>query len=449
MKKCLSLTLNAFILTSGIFAVSARADSLQEIYLQARQHNHAFQAAKADMQAGVEEAKIGRAALLPQIKANASWNESSNTNNILDRDYDTRDQQYGVGLQQNLVNLSVWHQYQGKKALASLAEAQFVKVEQDLIINTANAYFDVLKAVDNFSTAKAEEQALSHQLEQTKQRFEVGLTAITEVHEAQAAFDSSTAQRLIAQGALGVAFEVLEVLTGQSYDSVSPLKNDFPVLPPEPMARKPWEDLALSNNVQIKISELQRDAAGEAAKAAKSGHMPTLTGGITYGNTRHDLYQEPLQDADIDAFGLQLNLEIPLFSGGGVSAARRQAASQALSARELYLQSQRVVVQTTRATHLRVRTAAATVKARKQAITSSRSALEATQAGYDVGTRDLVDVLNAQGNLYVAQRNYYEALYTYIITTLELKQAAGVLVDQDIVELDAWLDSTRSADYHR
>ncbi len=447
MKKRLTLALQSIIMASAACSYSVSAETLQEIYVQARQNNHAFQAAKANLAAGEESKSIGRSALLPQISGSASWSEADSKNNLTDTDTDVRNQSYSISLRQNLIKFDAWYQYQGAKIQSSLAAAEFVKEEQDLILRTANAYFDALKAVDTFSTAKAEEEALAHRLEQTKQRFEVGLTAITEVHEAQAVYDSATASRLEAEGRVGIAFEALEVLTGQPYLKIAPLKTSFPVLPPEPKARSSWEEWALANNIDLKIAEHRRSIADESAKAAKSQHLPSLTGSISYGNNRRDVYQNPYLDSDGDEFVIGLNLNVPIYSGGGTSASRRQAVSQALSAKELYLQAQRSVVQSTRATHLSVLTTVATVKARKQAITSSRSALEATQAGYDVGTRDLVDVLNAQRNLYVAQRNYFDALYSYVIATLQLKQAAGVLSEQDVADLDSWLDLGRTVDY--
>lgn len=452
MNKRLNFSLGTLLCAATLVSQSSSAETLKEIYEQALQNDHQFKAAQADYAAGLENKNIARAALLPQITASAGWSETDSHNNLpvpvgADADSTLRQQSYGVGLQQSLVNIPAWYNYNRGKTLSNQAEAQFVNAEQTIILRTTNAYFDALKAVDSLATAKAEEEALAHQLEQTKQRFEVGLTAITEVHEAQAAFDSATANRLVAEGNLGIAFEALEVITGESYQSLKPLKTEFPVQPPAPLERAPWEKLALENNAQLKIASFQSEAAALAAKAAKGAHLPTLNGSISYGNQRTDLYENPTSDSDADALTVGLSLTVPLFAGGGTSASRRQAANVALSAKEALFKVQRDVVQATRSAHLGVLTSAATVKARQQAITSSRSALEATQAGYDVGTRDLVDVLNAQRNLYTAQRNYYDALYSYVIATLQLKQAAGVLASADINELDTWLDQARSVDY--
>lgn len=444
MKSLLKQSIQALVLSAGVLHLPAYSETLQNIYEQARKTDHAYQAAKANRDAGVENEKIQRAGLLPQISGNVSWSETSGTDNIRGVDSDTRNESYSISLRQSLINFETWHQFRAGSSQADIALAQFLLDEQELILRTANAYFNTLKAVDNLTTTKAEEEALSHRLEQTKQRFEVGLTAITEVHEAQAVYDSALANRLEAEGNVGIAFEALEVLTGQRYEGLSPLKNDFPVTPPDPAARAPWEELAEQNNVQLLVAQHQSEAAAAASKAASSRHLPTLSGSVSYGDQRRNIYDLPSQDTHTEGLTVGLELEIPIFSGGGVSASRRQGAAQALQAKELFWQTRRNVLQSTRSNHLSVRTAAATVKARQQAITSSQSALEATQAGYDVGTRDLVDVLSAQSNLYAAQRNYYDALYTYVVATLELKQAAGVLTAQDINALNQWLDQSRT-----
>lgn len=429
---------------------TAQAETLQDIYLQAVNNDHRFKAAQAQRNAGVENRNISRAALLPQVAGTADWSKTKLDSEVATQsrpagEYDLESKGYAASLRQSIIDLSNWHNYSRGRALADVAEAEFVLAQEDLILRTANAYFAALQAVDNLATAKAEQDALAHQLEQTKQRFAVGLTAITEVHEAQAAYDSATANRLVAEGSLGIAFEALEVLTGQSYRSLSPLLNDFPVAPPEPLNRDEWVKMALDNNAALKASWFSARSAEANAKAAKSAHLPTLNGSLSYGHSEQELESFTIEDQD--AATVRLDLSIPLFAGGGVSATRRQAAAQYVQAREAYLQTQRDTVQNARSRHLDVLTTAATVKARQQAITSSRSALEATQAGYDVGTRDLVDVLNAQRNLYSAQRDYYNALYSYVVATLQLKQAAGVLVAADVTELNQWLDKANTVNY--
>lgn len=433
----------------------SHSETLGEIYAQALENDHQFKAAQAAYQAGLENKSLGRASLLPQISGEATWSKTDGTQTGLiqgsenvDRDSETTSSGYSLTLAQPLFNMESWFTFQQGKLGAKIAEMNYYSEQQNLIVRTAEAYFDALRAAENLSTAKAEENALSHQLEQTQKRFEVGLTAITEVHEAQAAFDSAVANRLIFEGQLGISFEALEVLTGQPYTSLSPLKNTFPVAQPTPLKRQEWVDFAIENNFQLAISKLNAKSFEARSKQFKSRHLPTLTGSLSYSNeatesdsTNNDTgVTSTTNDYDQEGTSVVLRLNVPIFTGGSTSAGRRQAAYEYVQAQEQYYKAQRDTIQSARSLHLTVVTSVATVKARKQAITSNKSALEATQAGYEVGTRDLVDVLNAQRNLYAAQRDYLDSLYTYVINTLNLKQAAGLLSEKDIAELDAWLN---------
>lgn len=434
------------------FAAQVNASTLEEIYQQALENDHTYKAAQANLAAGQETVKIGRAGLLPAINGSAGYSEldrDTTINNINNSEPDSSSNTrmgFEVGLEQPLFDMNAWYQYKGAKASTDIATTQFSVAEESLIIRTATAYFDALKAVDNLETAKAEENALSHQLEQTRQRFEVGLTAITEVHEAQAVYDSSTAERLIAEGRLGIAFEALEVITGQAQTELSPLKRDLPVAPPVPAEREPWVEMAMENNNALIIQRLTADAAKYNKSALKANHYPTvaLQAGYSDYNNDGDLSSDLPADVDTQDQSIGVVLRLPIFNGGGVSASRRQAAQQYIAAREQLNQTQRDIVQLIRSTHLTVTTSVTTVKARAQAIVSNQSALEATQAGYDVGTRDLVDVLNAQRSLYRAQRDYFDALYAYVLSSLELKRAAGTLSANDVAELNQWLDMSRT-----
>lgn len=429
------------------------ADTLGNIYRQAVQNDYQFRAAQAQRRADSEAKNLGRAALLPQINGQAQWIRSEIEESGLDQDYSRETTSYSISLRQPLVDLSAWQTYRRGQALTDLASARFITAEHALILRTANAYFGALQAVDNVNTAKAEEAALKQQLEQSQQRYEVGLTAITEVHEARAAYDSAVANRLVADGNLGIAFEALEVLTGQPHHTLSPLKDDFPVVPPEPRDREAWVQLARENNADVLVARLNMDAAKAQADAQRNRHLPTLYGDVSYGSdsVSGGRPQQGFFPGDVDSRSatVGVTLNVPIFTGGGTSASRREAYERYLAARDLHMQAQRDSVQTTRSAHLRVLTSVAAVNARQLAITSNQSALDATQAGYEVGTRDLVDVLNAQGNLFRAQRDYFDALYTYVLANFQLKQAAGVLLDEDVFSLSQWLDQDNPVSYQR
>ncbi len=461
LKRRLSLAVAATAIS--LFSISPlQAETLEEIYQLALENDHQLKADIAAYEAGKENLTIGRSGLLPQINAQASYSESdgksigyqSVANGTIKSEVETENEAYSLSLTQPLFNMAAWFGYQQGKSLSQQAEAQFSADQQSLIIRVSEAYFTVLRAIDNLTTARAEEKALGHQLEQTKQRFEVGLTAITDVHEAQAAYDNATATTLEARGNLAIAFEGLEVLTGQQHEQVAPLVEDFPVTNPTPMERSEWVDFALNNNYTLEVAKYNAEAFEDNARATASNHLPTLTAIYNYTDLDDSnidvkvggnlVFEPDSRTRDQSVIGLQL--DVPIFSGLRVSGQRRQAYSQAMQAEEIYNQTQRDIIQGARSLHLSVVTNVAQVNARQQAITSSKSALEATQAGYEVGTRNLVDVLIAQQNLYQAQRNYDDSRYAYIINMLRLKEVAGNLTPEDVLQLNRWLDAQKQVD---
>jgi outer membrane protein len=444
MKKTkLYLLVSAFVLAP----LTASANSLLDIYQLALQNDAQLKADTAAYEAGLQYKAIGRSGLLPQVVATASYADNNSDvinkiNSTQSGKIDTTQTGWGVSLQQPLFDMGAWYNYRAGRAQSDLAVAQFGADQQSLIVRAAEAYFNVLRAVDTLEASIAEEKALSHQLEQTRQRYEVGLTAITEVHEAQAAYDSATATKLEARGRLGIAYEALEVLTGQPHDRVAPLTEKFPVVEPTPADRHAWVEFSLKNNYNLKAARLRSEAAHESAKASRSGHLPTVRASLGYNDSAEDGRRLGLPvDSTTDGTSVSISLNVPLFAGGGTSARSRQAHALYNQAFELYNATQRNVVQSARALHLSVETGVAQVQARKQAIISSQSALEATQSGYEVGTRNLVEVLQAQRQLYQARRNYTTALYDYVINTIRLREVAGMLTPADVEAIDQWLDT--------
>lgn len=433
-----------FVSLMALTPLTASANSLLDVYELAVQNDAQLKADKAKFEAGLANKTIGRSGLLPQINARAQFTNSDQdtTNNLTNVTLNTDSDRAGweLSLEQPLFNMSAWYGYQQGIRLSDQAEAQFGADQQSLIVRTAEAYFNVLRSVDTLEATIAEEKALAKQLEQTKQRFEVGLTAITEVHEAQAAFDSARAATLEARGNLGINYEALEVLTGKPEDKVAPLSPKFPVVAPTPANRAEWVEFSLKNNYNLKASKLQADASLQNAKANKSNHLPTLGANLGYSDYDSDGTDSGNRfDSTSDGTSISLRLDVPIYSGGATSGRSRQAYAQYTQAQELYNSTQRNVIQNTRALHLSVETDVASVQARKQAIVSNQSALEATQSGYEVGTRNLVEVLLAQRNLYQARRNYSDALYDYVIDTIKLREVAGMLTPADVQEIDKWL----------
>ncbi|WP_024461279.1 TolC family outer membrane protein [Marinimicrobium sp. LS-A18] len=436
-----------FLGLMALVPFTASANSLLDIYELALENDAQLKADEAAYEAGLENRTLGRAGLLPQIDARVYYSDSSQdtTDNMEDVTQETERENSGweISLNQPLFNMAAWYNYQRGGTLSELAEVQFGADQQALIVRVAEAYFNVLRAAENLETALAEEKALEQQLEQTRQRYEVGLTAITEVHEAQSVYDSAAAAALQAQGNLGIAYEALEVLTGQPHDAIAPLEEDFPVVSPTPADRHAWVEFALKNNYVLKAAQLNTRASEQTAKAAKSQHLPTLGASATYSDTATEGSQyfggqigSIQSDTETEGSSIMLSLNVPLFSGGRTSAERRQANAQYLQARAEQNRTERTVIQSARALHLSVETGVAQVKARQQAIVSAQSALEATQSGYEVGTRNLVEVLLAQRAVYQAERDYQNALYDYIINSFELRQVAGMLTPADVQQID-------------
>jgi outer membrane protein len=445
MKKLL-LSLTAGLMVFG--SVSASAESLMDIYQLALENDAQLKADEAAYRAGLEMRVINRAGLLPQVNASAEYTTGeTDRTDYTDPDgtftSDSSSTGWAISLNQPLFNMASWYNYRSGVTLSERAEAEFAAAQQDLILRVAEAYFNVLRATDNLETAQAEEKALKQQLEQTRQRYEVGLTAITEVHEAQSVYDSASAAVLQARGNLGIAYEALEVLTGRSHDHIAPLSEDFAVTSPVPADRHEWVEFALQNNYSLKAARLTREASHQNARAAGAQHLPTLTGSARYSSQRSEGTQyigiPRFSDSRTEGHSFGVTLDVPLYSGGRTSAQRRQAHAEHLLSQEQLNVTQRNIIQATRALHLSVDIGVSQVHARRQATISSESALEATQAGYEVGTRNLVEVLLAQRAVYQARRDYDNALYDYIINSFELRQVAGMLTPADIEQVDASL----------
>ncbi len=436
-KSTLYLAISFFTFAS----LTANANSLQDIYELALKNDAQLKADKAGYEAGSEADNIARAGLLPQINAGYDYtkNETEVTDNLNPGPVGkstTTTKGWSASLSQPLFDLSAWYTYKQADKLSAQAEAQFGADQQSLIVRVATAYFNVLRAVDTLETSVAEQNALAHQLEQAKQRFDVGLTAITDVHEAQAAYDSALAATLEARGGLSISFEALEVLTGKSEDQIAPLSDKFIAANPTPADRAEWVNFSLKNNYNLKAAKLRADAAANKASAARAEHLPKVTARLNYSDT--DKLIDP-SDTSIIGNSVTVGVDIPIFSGLRTSSSARQAVSQSLQAEEQFNSTQRNTIQNARTLHSTVETDVARVTARKQATISNQSALEATQAGYEVGTRNLVEVLLAQSRLYQARRAYANALYDYVINTVKLREVAGMLTPADVKEIDNWL----------
>jgi outer membrane protein len=429
----------SIIVLVALASTSAKAETLADIYQSAVKNDPISGAARATYKANKETLKQGRAVLLPQLVASSTKVKPTSEDGDPDKTI------YTASLSQSLFNVPAWFQFQSAKKMDQVAEANFASQQQSLIIRVSESYFNVLRAYDNKQTRKAEELAIQRQLEQVTERFEVGLLPITDVHEIQAIFDDATVNSLEANGALDIAFEQLQVLSGKNHRQLAGLKDDFIAEAPNPITSESWVNFALANNFELKASQLTHQATNDTAKAAKAQHLPKITVSADYSK-RDTEAAVTQQNSNPEEKSLNLNIIMPIFSGGLTSSQARQSSYKAQAAEQNYIATKRNTMQSARSNHQLAVTNAARVKARKQAITSAESALKATQAGYEVGTRNIVDVLIAQRTLFQAKRNFSNARYDYILSMMRLKQVAGQLSPEDVFELNNWLDIKETID---
>lgn len=423
----------------GMMAVQpALAINLIDTYEKALSYDSGIAAAQASFEAQQAASDVSKSALLPQVGAFGEANHTDLDGEIQDESYKATS--YGVQLTQPLFRADSWFRYDASQFQTESARAQYNLAQQQLILDVATAYFNVLRAQDTVTTALATEAAIQRQYEQAQERFDVGLIAITEVYEARASYDDAKSQRIAAENQLNVAKEQLARLTGEYPEDLENLRQNFPLGRPEPMDPSAWETTALDQNWSIQSALFDLNASEANLKVAKSGHYPTLDLTASYGENEIDGGSPNQFEGTQGVIGLELN--VPLYSGGGTQAGVRQQRSLVTVAEEQLNTVRRDVRVNTRSLFLTVNNNIETASALSQTIVSRRSALDATRAGYEVGTRNIVEVLDAERAYYVALRDYANARYDYVINTLQLKQAAGTLSPQDLVDLNNWLSET-------
>ncbi|MDU9021613.1 TolC family outer membrane protein [Pseudomonas corrugata] len=425
--------------------LSTRTD-LVSVYQEAVDNNADLAAARAQYGAQKEVVPQARAGLLPNLSAGADLN---NTRTELDQPALTATRSatvYQATLSQPLFRADRWFQLQAAKSVNEQASLQLSATEQNMILQSAESYFNVLRSQDNLASTKAEEAAFKRQLDQSNERFDVGLSDKTDVLQSQASYDTARANRIIAQRQVEDAFEALITLTNRRYNSIQGIVHTLPILPPVPNDAKAWVDTAARQNLNLLASNYAVDAAEDTLRQRKAGHAPTLDAIAQYKKGDNDglgftnpspTGQRYGGDAEQRTIGLQLS--IPIYSGGLTSSQVRESYSQLTQTEQQREGLRRQVVENTRNLHRAVNTDVEQVQARRQSIISNQSAVEATEIGYQVGTRNIVDVLDAQRQLYTSVRNYNNARYDYILDNLRLKQAAGTLSPADLQDLSRYL----------
>ncbi|ELI5732663.1 outer membrane channel protein TolC [Vibrio fluvialis] len=438
MKKLLPLLISA---TLGGLSTTASADDLAQIYDQAKQNDPQLLSAAAQRDAAFEAINSSRSSLLPQINLTAGYN--INRSDVDPRDSDKLSA--GINFSQELYDRSSWVSLDTAEKQARQADAQYANTQQALILRVAQAYFDVLSAQDNLEFVRAEKAAVGRQLEQTKQRFEVGLSAITDVHDAQAQYDTVLADEVLAENSLINSYESLREITGQEHTNLSILDTNRFSTSRTTESMEALIEQAQEKNLSLLSARISQDVAKDNISLASSGHLPSLTldGGYNYGREFNDKYSSYNTYNENNDFNIGLNLTVPLYSGGNVSSQTKQAEYAYVAASQDLEAAYRSVVKNVRAYNNNINGSIGSVRAYEQSVISAQSALDATEAGFDVGTRTIVDVLDATRTLYSVKKNLSDARYSYIISVLQLRQAVGTLSEQDVIDVNAGLKAIK------
>jgi len=422
--------------------LAAQAVDLKQVFEDAVKNDPQYKAAIAANMALIENKSIARSLVLPNLNLNGNVSENDSTSTIAGSESSNNFQSngYSLSIRQTIYNHDSFTQLSQADETVAIANANFVGAKQELILRVASSYYNVLGAVDNLDFAVAEKKSIQQQLHQTKQRFDVGLTAITDVHEAQARYDQSVASEIEAENLLAINKEKLREITGILYPSFKSLKDNTPLLRPEPENIDDWIKTAIDNNSALFVATKNMSISKQEISRAQSGHYPTLDLVASANHSESSTsFGTSFVDINKDSTSISLQLNMALYEGGRTSSLSQQAQYSYQQSRELYELQRRSTERETRTSYLTVIADISQVKALKQALASSRVALKATQAGFEVGTRTAVDVLNSQRELYRAERDYARSRYDYILETLRLRLAAGTLIDTDITKVNAWL----------
>lgn len=425
--------------------MTAGANSLLEIYRQALTRDTTLAAAAHARDAAIEVRPQAWSALLPQINASAqiqrqSQNYLSTTSAFLraGQTFYSTNKSWTVSLTQTLFSFQSFRQLQESAIQVAQADNTYRNAQQSLIFRVAQAYFNVLSAQDTVRADQAARDAFASQLKQAQKQYQVGLTAITDVQTAQASYDSSVATLIKDRQALANQRQALAVITGVYRAQIAPLAGDIPLITPDPDNADQWVAAAERDNLDLRNAELQYEIARRDVGVQRARYYPTLNLESSVGENATG----GQSGADVRNYAFGVVLNVPIFTGGLTQSQVRQAKATAAEYQQDYVGQRRTVEQKTRDAFEGVISGIAGVKAFKQAVESNRTALKAAEVGLQVGTRNVVDVITAQQNLYTALKNYYQSRYDYLQSVLTLKQQAGRLSEQDLAAIDALLSPT-------
>lgn len=433
------LALTAFVILFFNFPSTVRAQDLLETLQLALDNDPDYKSAYLNQYSVAEYKSQSIAQMLPNVSFSASStrerleNKKNTFQSVGVQHY--WDNTLAISLTQPVFHWDHWVQLDQSENQIAQAEAQFQASYQSLLVNTVEAYFNILAAQDDLRFTLAEKEAISKQLEQARQRFDVGLVAMTDVYEAQAAFDNATANEIEFVNTLDDQKEILREITGQHPGMLNSLAEKITLAAPEPADIEFWSETAVSSNFEIVAQLNKAEYARKNIEVRQSEYLPKFDVVLNY-NIQDNTSTFGLR-GDRQNFGLQVNM--PLFQGGGIYSKIQQAEYDYQIEKEQLSKVQRSVTSQARQAFRGVVASISRVKALAAAVKSSQTALQATEAGLEVGTRTMVDLLDEQRNLFSSKRDYARARYAYLVNTIKLKQAAGNLGEEDVSQLNRLL----------
>ena len=447
------------IISLILFPLIGNTTSLIDVYENALVNDPLLKEALANKEAISEFRPQARSLMLPQINASGLYSDSdingkstfqqqtaigtvTNTTGFLQESETT---QWEVSIRQTIFDFGAWMTLKKANKTVAQAEIDYLAAEQALMVRVTTAYFNVLAAQDTLESEQAARQAIEKQLDQSRKRFDVGLIAITDVQESQAAYDQSIANEIIAKRNLATSKESLRAITDNYPSNLLKPDNSLPLIMPNPQSETEWVNTSLEQNLNFLSAQLGTEIARSEVKVQRSGHYPTIGVQAQKRVSESDSFRSdsggdfnPADTENINE-GVGVQVTVPIFSGGQTSSRVRQAVAQHRATKEKLERVGRETTRNARDSYLGVISGIATVKALQQSVKSSATALQATEAGYEVGTRTTVDVLDARRRLYSSQRNLAISKYDYLKNIIQLKQAAGTLSKDDLVQINSWL----------
>ena len=421
----------------ALTANNAHAENLLQVYQQAKNHDAQLQAQESGHLATLEQRQQALAGFRPQVNLSGNASYAAERDSLTSKTVDGNQANYALTLDQPLYNQGVKANIAKTDALVRQSAATLDAVRQNLIVRVATAYFETLQAQDNLTFAKAEKAAINRQLVQAKAYFEAGRSAITDVKEAEASDATAQAQEIAATQQLDIAREQLRVLTGSVYPSLDVPRTNMPLAMPTPNRIDAWVNIAKQNNHQLRASQQAMAAAQKGVAVQRANKLPTVN--LFAKQTGSYLNNDTYINQRSNDVAVGISVSMPLYTGGATTSKIREAQFTFQQTQQSYNLQASQTEQQVRSAFLSIQSSMSQVIANQQALASAETATQATQAGFEVGTRTAVDVLNAVRAEFRSRRDHSRARYVFLLNTLLLRQAAGTLTEKDVMAVSTMM----------